>query len=345
MGKLSYWQFVKNQRAEPLPVEHRDLTGQNVLVLGANTGLGFEATKHFARMKPERLILACRNQRKGDDALQELRKETGYAGGEVRIVDLADFASVTKFAEKFNEEVPKLDIFVANAGMTTMNFQPTKDGYESMTQVNHLATALLCLLLLPKLAESSRAQTGRRSRLTLVTSEMHFWSKFDAEATQSDNLLEKLSNKEYSQKRIGDRYPQTKMLNVLFTRALASHLPVASSPVVVDTVNPGFCYSSIRADLPWYVRMVTSLMERFLPARTTEVGSRQLVWAALEGGDEEVHGQYVSDFKAQEPSDYVLENHDLQGRVWDETIRLLSKVDPKVFGIAQKLKNGELRLS
>ncbi|TFL01331.1 hypothetical protein BDV98DRAFT_567919 [Pterulicium gracile] len=342
MGKLSFWEFVKNQRAEPLPVKHRDLTGQTVLVLGANTGLGFEAAKHFARMKPERLILACRNQRKGDQALQELRKETGYAGGEVRIVDLADFASVTKFAEKFNEEVLRLDIFVANAGMTSMKFEATKDGHESILQVNHLATSLLCLLLLPKLAQSSQAKTDRRPRLTIVASETHFWTKFDAEATESDNLLEKLSNEEYSQKKIRDRYPQSKMLNILFTRALASYLPVSSSPVVVDAVNPGFCYSSIRADLPWFVRMMTSLMERFLPARTTEVGSRQLVWAALEGGDKGVHGQYVSDFKAQEPSDYIMESADLQERVWDETIRLLAKVDPKVSGIVQKLKSGEL---
>lgn len=69
---------------------------------------------------------------------------------------------------------------------------------------------------------------------------------------------------------------------------------------------------------------MTSLMERFLPARTTEVGSRQLVWAALEGGDKGVHGQYVSDFKAQEPSDYIMESADLQERVWVKLFIALS---------------------
>ena len=45
-----------------------DLKGKSVMVTGANTGLGFETAKHFARMKPARLILACRNEQKGLNA-------------------------------------------------------------------------------------------------------------------------------------------------------------------------------------------------------------------------------------------------------------------------------------
>lgn len=70
MGKLSPIQFIKNQRKTPLPVNERDLSGQVVIVTGSNTGLGFEAAKHFARMKPEKLILACRNQKKAEVALK-----------------------------------------------------------------------------------------------------------------------------------------------------------------------------------------------------------------------------------------------------------------------------------
>lgn len=47
-----------------------DLTGKTVMVLGANTGIGFEATKHFATMNPGRLILACRSESKGHAAVE-----------------------------------------------------------------------------------------------------------------------------------------------------------------------------------------------------------------------------------------------------------------------------------
>ena len=47
-----------------------DLTGKVVLVTGANIGLGFEAAKHFASMNPERLIIACRSEEKGNQAVK-----------------------------------------------------------------------------------------------------------------------------------------------------------------------------------------------------------------------------------------------------------------------------------
>ncbi|TFK96208.1 hypothetical protein BDV98DRAFT_516259 [Pterulicium gracile] len=67
--KFTLSHFISKQFSCPLPVPSYDLTGQTVVVTGANIGLGFEAAKHFAKMKPARLILACRNQSKGDDAL------------------------------------------------------------------------------------------------------------------------------------------------------------------------------------------------------------------------------------------------------------------------------------
>ncbi|PBK65108.1 hypothetical protein ARMSODRAFT_978525 [Armillaria solidipes] len=45
------------------------LSRKPVVVIGANVGLGFETSSHFAGMIPERLILACRNGQKGKEAL------------------------------------------------------------------------------------------------------------------------------------------------------------------------------------------------------------------------------------------------------------------------------------
>ena len=67
--KRTITQALWGQFATVPPVETADLSGQTVIVVGANTGLGLEATKHFARMNPARLILACRNQAKGASAV------------------------------------------------------------------------------------------------------------------------------------------------------------------------------------------------------------------------------------------------------------------------------------
>ena len=70
MAKYSFLQFLREQWGQPIPLTREDLTGKVVLVTGANAGLGFEAAKHFASMNPERLIIACRNECKGKEAVK-----------------------------------------------------------------------------------------------------------------------------------------------------------------------------------------------------------------------------------------------------------------------------------
>ncbi len=72
MAHWTYLDFVRDQWTPIPPVVTADLEGKTVVVTGANTGLGFEAVKHFARMNPGKLILACRSQRKGDAALTRM---------------------------------------------------------------------------------------------------------------------------------------------------------------------------------------------------------------------------------------------------------------------------------
>ena len=67
--KPTFLDFVYGQWAPAPPVVTEDLAGKTVVVTGANTGLGFETAKHFARMNPAKLILACRSQQRGEAAL------------------------------------------------------------------------------------------------------------------------------------------------------------------------------------------------------------------------------------------------------------------------------------
>ena len=67
--KYSIFQFVRDQLTTVPPVEHEDLSGKTVVIIGANVGLGFEAAKHFAKMNPGRVILGCRSKERGEAAV------------------------------------------------------------------------------------------------------------------------------------------------------------------------------------------------------------------------------------------------------------------------------------
>lgn len=63
--------LAKSVAMRPVPpVVKADLTGKTVVVVGANAGLGLEACKHFAMMKPARIIMGCRSEKRGQEALQ-----------------------------------------------------------------------------------------------------------------------------------------------------------------------------------------------------------------------------------------------------------------------------------
>jgi len=74
--QLSFCQFIRGQLETVPTVEYEDLSGKTVVVIGANNGIGFEATKHFARMNPDRLILGCRSKERGEAAVTSERKTT-----------------------------------------------------------------------------------------------------------------------------------------------------------------------------------------------------------------------------------------------------------------------------
>jgi retinol dehydrogenase 12 len=67
--QLKFGQFIRNQYSTVPAVPAEDLTGKTILITGANTGLGYETAKYFAEMTPGKLIIACRNKAKGDEAV------------------------------------------------------------------------------------------------------------------------------------------------------------------------------------------------------------------------------------------------------------------------------------
>jgi retinol dehydrogenase-12 len=141
--------FLRTQWTAIPPVLPAALTGKVVVIVGANTGIGYETAKHVALKRPQRLILACRSKDKGESALRgepasghmrpcwlngislAIMAETGCATARLMLVDLASFVSVKHFAQALSAEESKVDFLVYNAGIFNLHYEATPDGWES----------------------------------------------------------------------------------------------------------------------------------------------------------------------------------------------------------------------
>lgn len=131
-----------------------------------------------------------------------------------------------------------------------------------------------------------------------------------------------------------NRYPTSKLLEVFTIRSLAREMkvgPHGAEPLILNTVNPGLCHSSLARDATG-IQALFFYFFKLVLARTTEVGARNFVAAAVAG--EESHGKYISDCKVAEVSDFVRseEGKKTQERVYDELMAILEKIQPGVTG-------------
>lgn len=282
--------LLRTKLTLPSPSE---IKGKTVLITGGNTGLGREAARHALSLGAATVILGVRTLSKGEDAKADIESSTGKTGRVlVWPVDLESFASVKAFADRVKEHVAgggRLDIAIMNAGLASMEWAVTEDGWERQIQVNVLSTALLCLELLPLLLK-----TGNRPHLTVVASDIHRTAKF--EERTADNILSALNDriqweKSQSTGGAGERYAVSKLLDIFLTTELARLAPRDESGnplVIVNCLTPGFCKSDLltREKAPLLLRMMRTAV-----ARTVEEGSKTFLHAATQGN--ESHGLWL----------------------------------------------------
>ena len=156
--KLNFLSFFREKWVSSVAQSTTSFAGKTILVTGANTGIGFEAAATFASLDAEHVILAVRDIDKGMEARRKI-EERAARGKQSNLhvweLDMGDYASVQRFAAIVETELPRLDVAILNAGISAQSYVVGIEGWESMLQVNVMATARLGLLLLPKLRAST----------------------------------------------------------------------------------------------------------------------------------------------------------------------------------------------
>ncbi|KAG0340991.1 hypothetical protein BG000_010541 [Podila horticola] len=137
-----FWKtfFTRNRFSHD---EIQDLSGQVVIVTGANSGLGYATTVALAG-HGARVFLACRNRERATEAIKratkEIKEKFKYAQ-ELKLefleLDLNDMNKTRQAAQSFLSKGLPLHILINNSGMVTPSGL-SADGVEQTFAVNHM---------------------------------------------------------------------------------------------------------------------------------------------------------------------------------------------------------------
>ncbi len=282
------------------------MTGKIVIVTGANSGIGKATAAQLADMGAT-VILACRSKERGEAAMSDLMCFGGRCF-ELMHLDLADLDSVRAFAAAFSQKYDRLDALINNAGILGRRREETTQGYERSFGVNYLGAFLLTLLLLPLLEKSEQG------RIVMMSSVAHAWGDVhwnDINFTHGYNRF--------------SAYGQSKLCNLLFTRALSQKLRARNSRITINAVHPGIVATDIvvnRANNRF--RWVASLMKILF--MTSDEGAKTSVYLTADPALASVSGEYFYRCRI-EPSSAASKNLESAERLYALSLRLCGYTD------------------
>ena len=208
------------------PADLPDQSGRTALVTGANSGLGLQTSLELAR-KGARVLMACRNPAKAEQALKTVRGGVPSAQVELVALDLASLASVEAAADDVAGRTPTLDLLVNNAGVMAIPRSTTADGFEMQLGTNHLGHFALTGRLLPLLL------AGSAPRVINVASAAHRKGTIGFEDLMGER----------SYTRWG-AYGQSKLANLLFTAELDRR---ARGRLLTAAAHPGYANTHLQS--------------------------------------------------------------------------------------------------
>ena len=155
-----------------------DMTGKICVVTGANSGLGFAATKALAA-KGAHVIMACRNAERGEKARLKIQEATDNPHLVLELVDLSRMDDVRDFCQRLQEKYTHLDVLINNAGIYGPKGYIEKvnwDEWVKAIEINLFGSILLCRAVIPYFKKKNKGKIiqlsggGAASPLPLISS-------------------------------------------------------------------------------------------------------------------------------------------------------------------------------
>jgi len=236
--------------------------GKTAVVTGSTGGLGYETVLALARAGAD-IILAGRDDRKGQSALDTISREVIGARIRYEHLDLASLASIADFAQRMQVR-QSLDLLINNAGVMALpRRQTTADGFEMQFGTNYLGHFALTARLMPLLRRSSGP------RVVSVSSLAHRTGSIDFGDLQGTRL--------YSPWKA---YGQSKLACLMFALELQRRSDAAGWNLTSNVAHPGFSRTNLFASGPGGLLSVATDFAAPFFGHSAADGARPILFAA-----------------------------------------------------------------
>ena len=279
---------------------------KNVIITGANSGLGFETAKKIAKDNEYRIILACRNAEKAAAAKEKIIDETGNENVDYMILDTSILSSVRSFADAYLLKYGAVDVLINNAGISSMRSSGmTQEGFEVVFATNYLGHFLLTQLLLPHMTPNGR--------ILNISSDMH-----NPPGGIEWKGVEYLAHEALDDRK---RYSYSKLCAIYFTHKLDEVLKEKGSAVTVNSFNPGFMattnFSGGHADKMRALAVKTTMPERYGELETSSDALAQIATGAQFS---EISGAYFDRSIHTKESSSLSYNKENREELWQSSL-------------------------
>jgi NAD(P)-dependent dehydrogenase (short-subunit alcohol dehydrogenase family) len=232
-----------------------DQSGRTFVVTGANSGLGLVAATELVAHGAH-VVLACRNTDKGEQAAARIAADGGPGTTAVEELDLADLASVRKFAARLEGPV---DVLINNAGLMAVPASRTVDGFEMQFGTNVLGHVALTGLLLDRLTDRVVTLSSQAHRLGSIRLDDLNW-----ERRRYQRWL---------------AYGQSKLADLMFAYELERRFVAAGSRLRSMAAHPGYSATNLQSRTESFQDAVMGFANRIV-AQGPEMGALPELYAA-----------------------------------------------------------------
>ena len=316
-----FWDRFRKQELESHLTENDRFDDKNVLITGANSGLGFALAVEIAR-RGGHVIMACRRQipEAGDKA----KRLSESANIEMRYLDLSKIDSIHAFCNGLKNDSITLDITILNAGVTPPKARKTASGQDEMFLVNYLSNVMLTNLLITSGVininnNSNNNKSSFKPRVIFISSDSHQGSSY-VDYDEFGRYFD------YGVSKAIANYSYFKLLLNTYATEFSRRVNKDDFKAGINVICPGPVNSNIVKEAPFLLRITLKGIFSII-FKSPAKAALPVVYMASSSDYEDKTNEYLHMFrhKKMDPKVYIPEEGD---KLWEHSVNLWKSVDP-----------------